>query len=208
MKSYILTVFSVVFMLTSCMSEKNIIRKYYTLEIPPGVYTVGADTSWVIPGKCEIGRVNVNPVYEKNQIVNRNKSHEITYYMYHQWAVRPDDAIREMLSEYLQNRKLFDNVSTRFAMSIPDYRLKTMVNDLEIIENGKLFSAHVNLDYILTKNTSDSVLVRHRADRIEPLKHKDMNLFAREVSNILIEELEVFAEMLREKKEIFYSKEE
>lgn len=195
-------------MLTSCVAEKNIMRKYYTLEIPSDAYATASDTLWTIPGKCEIGRVNINPVCESNQIVNRNKSHEITYYRYHRWAVRPDDAIRELLSEYLQNRKLFDNVSTRFAMSVPDYRLKTMVKDLEIIENDKSFSAHVNIDYILTKNINDSVLVSHRADRIEPLKHKDMNLFAQAVSSILIEELEVFAKMLREKEEIFYSEEQ
>lgn len=208
MRPFFLTVLSFVVILTSCMSEKNIMRKYYTLETPAEAYAPESDTLQAIPGKCEIGRVNVNPVYEKDKIVNRNKSHEITYYMYHQWAVRPDDAIRELLLEYLQNRKLFDNISTRFAMSVPDYRLKTMVNDLEIIENGKSFSAHVNIGYILTKNTSDSVLVSHRADRIEPLKHKDMNLFAQAVSNILIEELEVFAEMLREEEEIFYSEEQ
>ena len=60
---------------------------------------------------------------------------------------------------------------------------------------------------MLILNTSDSILIRHQADRTEPLKKKDMNLFAREVSNILFEELEVFTELIRGKEEIFYSSE-
>ncbi len=207
MKPYIITIISFILLLTSCISEKKIIRKYYTLEIPEDTYNIAPDTLNLIPGKCEIGRVNINPVYEKNQIVNRNKSHEITYYMYHQWAVRPDEAIREILNEYMQNKRLFENVSTRFSRSIPDYRFETSVNGLEIVEIDKSFLAHVSLDFVLILNTSDSILIRHQADRTEPLKKKDMNLFALEVSNILFEELEIFTELIRGKEEIFYSSE-
>ena len=205
MKSFCIIITSFIFLLTSCISEKNIIRKYYTLEIPEDINIVIPDSSKAIPGKCEIGRIDINPVYEKNQIVNRNESNEITYYIYHQWAVRPDEAIREMLQEYLHKKKLFENVSKRFARSIPDYIFETSVNDLEIIEINKSFTAHVNIDFRLVDNNSDSILIRHQADRTEPLKQKNINLFAREVSNILFEELEVFAELIREKEEVFHS---
>jgi len=196
MKPYSIISVSFIILLISCMSEKTIIRKYYTLEIPGDKYISVPDTSPVIPGKCEIGRVDINPVYGRNQIVNRNNSNEITYYMYHQWAVRPDEAIREVLHEYLQKRKLFETVSTRFNRSIPDYILETSVNDLEIIEIDKSFSAHVNVEFLLVLNSTDSILVQHKADRAEPLKQKNINLFASEVSNILFEELEVFANLI------------
>jgi ABC-type uncharacterized transport system auxiliary subunit len=207
MKPFCIIIASFIILVTSCISEKTIIRKYYTLQMPEDTYNTLPDTSKVIPGKCEIGRIDINPVYEKNQIVNRNESNEITYYMYHHWAVRPDEAIREMLQEYLQKKKLFENVSTRFARSIPDYIFETSVNDLEIIEIDKSFSAHVNLEFKLILNNSDSILIRHQADRIEPLKQKNINLFAREVSNILFEELEVFAKLIRVKEKVFYSSE-
>lgn len=208
MKPYSIISVSFIIMLISCMSEKTIIRKYYTLEIPEESSIVIPDTFKAIPGKCEIGRVDINPVYEKNQIVNRNKSNEITYYMYHQWAVRPDEAIREILHEYVQNKKLFENVSTRYTRSIPDYIFETSVNDLEIIEIDKSFSAHVNIEFLLLLNSSDSILVRHQADRTEPLEQKNINLFASEVSNILFEELEVFANLIMVNEEIFFSSEQ
>lgn len=189
------------------MSERTIIRKYYTLEIPEDANTLLPDTLTVIPGKCEIGRIDINPVYQKNQIVNRNESNEITYYIYHLWAVRPDEAIREFMQEYMQNKRLFKHVSTRFTRSIPDYILETRVNDMEIIEIDKSFSAHVNLDLKLILNHSDSILVSHKADRTEPLKLKNINLFASEVSNILFEELEIFVQLIRANEELFYSSE-
>ncbi len=208
MKPYSIISVSFIIMLISCMSEKTIIRKYYTLEIPEEISIVIPDTFKAIPGKCEIGRVNINPVYAKNQIVNRNKSNEITYYMYHQWAVRPDEAIREILHEYVQNKKLFENVSKRYTRSIPDYIFETSVNDLEIIEIDKSFSAHVNIEFLLLLNSRDSILVRHQADRTEPLEQKNINLFASEVSNILFEELEVFANLIMVNEEIFFSSEQ
>jgi len=208
MKPYSIISVSFIIMLISCMSEKTIIRKYYTLEIPEDTSIVIPDTFKAIPGKCEISRVDINPVYEKNQIVNRNKSNEITYYMYHQWAVRPDEAIREILHEYIQNKKLFENVSTRYTRSIPDYILETSVNDLEIIEIDKSFSAHVNIEFVLLLNSSDSILVRHQADRTEPLEQKNINVFASEVSNILFEELEVFANLIMVNEKIFFSSEQ
>ena len=203
MKPYTIISVSFIILLISCMSEKNIIRKYYTLEIPEDTYIMKPDTSMTIPGKCEIGRVDINPVYEKNQIVNRNKSNEITFYMYHQWAVRPEEAIREILHEYVQDKKLFENVSTRFTRSVPDYILETSVNDLEIIEINKSFSAHVNIEFLLIRNNNDSILVRHQADRTEPLEQKNINLFASEVSNILFEELEIFASLIMVKEKVF-----
>lgn len=199
MKQYIIASISIILLLTSCMSEKTVVRKYYTLELPDDKNITASDTLSLIPGKCEIGRVNINPVYEKNQIVNRNKSNEITYYMYHQWAVRPDEAIMELLYKYMQGKRFFENLSTRYSRSIPDYRLETSINDLEIVEIDKSFSAHVNLDFSLILYSNDSILVRHQVDRSEPLQRKDMNLFAREVSNILYEELEVFTDLIKEK---------
>ncbi|MDT8401762.1 MAG: ABC-type transport auxiliary lipoprotein family protein [Bacteroidales bacterium] len=197
MKTTIFTFAAFFLVLTSCISERNVSRKYYTLEIPEEKFIVEADTIPPVPGKCEIGQVNINPVYDKSQIVNRNDSHEITYYMYHQWAVRPDEAIRELLRSYLKNKKLFEDISPRYSRSIPDYRMETLVDKLEIIENNKSFSAHVRIEFMLLLSKNDSILLTHQADVIEKLDTKDLNLFAGEVSNIIYRELEAFAGLIR-----------
>ena len=198
MKQYIIIIIASMLILSSCISEKRVVRKYYTLEIPEEVNITKYDIAASVPGKCEIEQVSVNSVYAKNQIVNRNDSHEITYYMYHQWAVRPDEAIRELLYTYLDNKNLFGRIATRFSMSVPEYRMETSISRLEIIEGKKFFSAHIKLKLELVLNKNDSILISHHADRTEPLKRKDLNLFAGELSNILYEELEMFAGKVKE----------
>ena len=197
MRTFILTFAGFLLLLTSCISERNVIRKYYTLEIPEERIIVGSDTIPQLPGKCEIGQVNINPVYDRSQIVNRNDSHEITYYMYHQWAVRPDEAIRELLRGYLKNINLFEDIPSGYSRSIPDYSLETLVDKIEIIEKNKSFSAHVKIEFVLLMNKNDSILVSHLADKTEPLGTKNLNLFAGEVSKIICGELDVFAGLIR-----------
>jgi len=196
MKHLILLTFGFLFFLSSCISEKSVTRKYYTLELPPEISISSKMTSGSIPGKCEIGRVSIDPLYEKNQIVNRSKSHEVTFYMYHQWAVRPSDAIRSFISDYLNNKRLFESVSERYSRSIPDYVFETNIRDLEVVENGNSFSAHISMEFALVMNSNDSVMVKYEANRIEQLDKKNMNLFAYSVSNVLFEELETFSGLI------------
>ncbi len=185
------------------MSEKKIVRKYYTIEIPADQIPVPVDSISVINGNCEIDDVEVNLVYQRNQIVNRTSSHEVSYYIYHQWAIRPSDAIKEMIQEYLGSSGIFQSISTRYSRSIPDYRYWTSINNLELIEMNKSSLAHLNLEFRLIDNSNDQVILSHKADRVNPLKQKDINIFAIEVSNIICEELSIFSTMIMDNRNLF-----
>ena len=197
----ILIIFLLVF--TSCMSEKKIVRRYYTIEIPTGKLPAHIDSISVIKGNCEIDQVEVNQVYEKNQIVNRAGSNEVSYYMYNQWAIRPSDAIKEMIQEYLEATGIFQSISARYSRSIPDYRFWTSINRLELIENNKSSSAHLNLEFRIIDNSNDMVILSHKADRIIALKQKEIDIFALEVSTIIYEELNIFSRMIRDNRSLF-----
>ena len=185
------------------MSEKTVVRKYYTLELPEETHNIRPDTAMMIPGTCEIRQVMVNPVYDNREIANRSDSHEITYYMYHQWAVRPAEAMREILYGFLSEAELFEAVYKRYNRDIPDYFFEARVNDIEVIEEGETFSAHLNISFSLIDNSNNNVILSHRADRMEAIKRKDINLFASELSSILYEELMTFELLLRDRKELF-----
>jgi ABC-type uncharacterized transport system auxiliary subunit len=198
---YIIIIFSII--VTGCISEKKIVRRYYTIEIPAGQLPVNIDSIPVINGDCEIGQVEVNKVYEKNQIVNRAGSHEVSYYMYNQWAIRPSDAIKEMIQEYLEATRLFQSISARYSRSIPAYRFWTSINRLELIENNKSSAAHLNLEFRIIDNSNDKVILTHIADRINTLDRKDLNIFALEVSKMIFEELNIFSGMIRDNGDLF-----
>lgn len=194
---HIITIFIIVF--TGCISGKKIERRYYTIEIPVDQIAARNDSISQINGNCEIVQVAVNEVYEKNLIVNRARSNEISYYKYNQWAISPSDAITRVIKDFLEVAGIFQNLSDRYSGSVTDYRFWTSVNRLEVIEKNKSFSAHLNLEFRLIDNSNDMIIVSHKADRLNLLKQNDLNIFAREVSTMIHEELIIFSGMIMDK---------
>jgi ABC-type uncharacterized transport system auxiliary subunit len=188
---------------TSCISEQTVTKKYYVISVQndqADLDTIGFET---IQGSCEIEQVEINPVYESNQIVNRSDSHEISYYKYHQWAVRPAVTIVELIKNYLDNNDIFQSVSSRYSRAIPNYRFGTYIHHIEVIESNDAFLAHINIEFKIIENSTNKVLLKHEADRTETLSIKDLNLFARALSNILLSELKAFTIMIKEQQSTF-----
>jgi ABC-type uncharacterized transport system auxiliary subunit len=194
------------FVVTGCLSEKKIARIYFTLEIPAGQPAASADTAFRITGNCEVEQVVVNMIYDKNQIVNRAGANEISYYVYNQWAVRPSDAITGMVKEYLETAGIFQRTSDRYSRTVPDFRFRTFVNSLEMIETRKTSTAHLNLEFSLINYSDGSVIVSHMADRENELKANDLNMFSGEISRMFMEELNKFAGMIIDKRTMLTAK--
>ena len=192
-------------LLSGCMSEKAVITKHYTIEWPENRQDdrqddrqeADGENDWLVPGRCEIDQVEISPLYEKTQIVNRSDSHEITYYRYHQWAIRPSLAVMEVVRTYLESAGMFESVSSRYSRAIPDFHFTTNIRQLEVIENKNQFMAHLQIKFSLVRNSNDSTLIEHRADRTEPLNNKDLNLFAATISDMLVSELMTFEDLFR-----------
>lgn len=192
----------VIFVLTGCFSEKKVERRYYTIEIPKDLIPAKTDSISEVKGSCEIERVVVNDIYAKNQIVNKVRSNEISYFVYNQWAVNPSDAVTQLIGDYFEVAGIFQNISDRNRRSIPDFRFRTYIDNLELIETGKSFSAHLTLEFKLIGNSDNRTLVSYKADRVNPLEQKDLNLFAHEISSIIIQELNKFTGMILDEREL------
>jgi ABC-type uncharacterized transport system auxiliary subunit len=189
--------------LTGCMSEKTIVMKYYVITMPAGQPSGNLSSTWAINATCKINETETNPVLETNQIINRSNSHEITYYKYNQWAIRPSIAVKEMVQHRLIASGIFQKVYTRQSRSIPDYRFVITLNRLEVIENSDLFSAHLNLAFTIIHNADDQVILGHQADRTNQLNTKDLNLFAEAISQMIYEELNVFIHKIEDNRSQF-----
>jgi ABC-type uncharacterized transport system auxiliary subunit len=185
------------------MSEKKIVMKYYTIEIPSGMVPVSFDSVPVIKGSCQIDQVQVNQLYDKNQIVNRSGSNEVSFYKYHQWALRPSEAVKELVLEYVGSSGLFQSLTSGYSRSVPWYRFSTTLTRLELIEDNRSFSVSLDIEFRLIDNSDESVILRHEADRTKALKGKNLNLFAIEVSNIICGELSVFVKSIEENRFLF-----
>jgi ABC-type uncharacterized transport system auxiliary subunit len=203
MKARLYFIILFILVLTGCMSEKTIVMRYYVMALPAGQPSGNLDSNGPINVICKIDETETNPVLETNQIINRSNTHEISYYKYHQWAIRPSIAVKEMVHNRLTSSGLFQKVYTRQSRSIPDYRFVATLKQLEVIENSDSFSAHVNLAFAIIRNTDDQVILNHQADRTNALNTKDLNLFAKEVSHMIYEELNLFIHKIEDNRSLF-----
>jgi ABC-type uncharacterized transport system auxiliary subunit len=203
MKARLYFIIPFILVFTGCMSEKTIVMRYYVMAIPASHPSNELDSSRPINVICKIDETETNPVLETNQIINRSNSHEITYYKYHQWAIRPSIAVKEMVQNRITSSGIFQKVYARQSRSIPDYRFVTTLSQLEVIENSDSFSAHVNLAFAIIHNADDQVILGHQADRTNALNTKDLNLFVKEVSQIIYEELNVFINKIEDNRSLF-----
>jgi ABC-type uncharacterized transport system auxiliary subunit len=202
MKSKLLPALGLLILLSGCMSEKAVITRHYTIEWADDRNTDDRNTeagehAWLIPGRCGIDQVEISPLYEKTQIVNRSGSHEISYYRYHQWAVRPAVAVMEVVRTYLEGAGMFENVSSRYSRAIPDYHFTSTIRQLELIESKNQFQAHLHIEFSLVRNSDGRILLEHRADRTTNLEKKELNLFAAAISDMLVSELRAFEDLFR-----------
>jgi ABC-type uncharacterized transport system auxiliary subunit len=198
MKYTLIAFLGLIFLVSGCLSEKNLIIRHYTIEWSGERSEAETTNIPVIQGRCEIDQVEISPLYEKTQIVNRSDSHEVTYYRYHQWAIRPSVAVMEVIRTYLEDAALFESVSARYSRTIPDYRFSTNIRRLEVVESKNQFQAQLELDFRLINNVNGSTLIEHRAERSQDLANQDLNMFASAISDMLVSELETFESMIRE----------
>jgi len=175
------------------MSQKKPTDKYYVIEKSDSleIFTP-AQQPW-LDEYCEIVPVQVYPAYATQQIAKKNKTHEITYYRYHHWAVRPEEALNLLIEDHLNRTSLFKRVSRRYWRINPAYKLETTVYQLEIQQQENTYQGHIAFRFDLFHIPSGDLKVSHEADRTEDLIRRDINLFAQTVGNIFHQELNEFA---------------
>jgi ABC-type uncharacterized transport system auxiliary subunit len=183
---------------TGCGSRK-IIQKYYLIE-PPQERSISGDAGKrIVDAGCEILPVEVSPVFSTPRIAARQKSHEIAFFQYHQWAVTPEEAITDFIEKELDNEEIFRESGRVEWELAPEYQLFSKVNYLEYQEQGQTAAARLQMSFQLKRTGDHQLISYHAFDRTEPLTARSMNEYAEMVSLILHQELQVFFKQIKEK---------
>jgi ABC-type uncharacterized transport system auxiliary subunit len=190
---FLLSVFFCVF--PSC-GERTIIRHYYLLELPEKSDDAVASA---IPdsGVCEILDTEIPPAFAQLRIAVRMKSNEISYYQYNYWAMSPSDNLTFLLAQQVELARLFSRSQSGFLKKLPDYQIKSYVNNLEVLDDGDDYHAHLQMKMDLIDFQRQIVLVTHTFDRTQLLEERDLNLFASQISMIFQEEVNQFISKMR-----------
>lgn len=192
-----MTFLTIIFM-GSCMSKKKLVyTKYYLLESP----LVSQSSSEERPKtdmKLEIGSINVGPAYSSTKIVHRNRSNEIVYFNYHEWAVLPEASIAEMATDYFTTTHDFMEVSRYISDNKPDYRLDVEVSRIEMLDLAGEINAHVVVSYKYIDAVSGKLITQERYDKSSKMSQKDINLLAKSVSTLIWDSLGQFFKKMAE----------
>ena len=183
---------------TGCGSRK-IIQKYYLIE-PPGERNISGEAGkHAVDAGCEILPVEVSPVFSTPRIAVRQKSHEISFFQYHHWAVTPEEALTDFIEKELANAEIFRESGRIGWEMVPEYQLFSKVNYLEYQEQEKAARARLQMAFQLKRTGDHQLISYHAFDRTEPLTARSMNEYAETVSLILHQELQVFFNHIKKK---------
>jgi ABC-type uncharacterized transport system auxiliary subunit len=197
-KKHIFFIFLAVLIFGSGCSRRAVFNKYYLIEIPLNPDLAAQKSSPLTNTACEILPVTISPAFGTERIAVRLHTHELTYYAHHQWAVKPEEALFQVIENHLQNTRLFSSVSGRYWKLIPDYQLLTRIYQLEVVQDDEKLSAHLRIDFSLIENASREVAVFHFSDKYQVLDENSMNLFAATISDLFYQEVRLFSEKTKD----------
>lgn len=184
-----------VFLFQSC-SKKVITRNYYVLEFPTQNEIIHPDKP-LVNASCEIFAVNIPPAFSQSRIAVRKRSHEISYYQNHLWAVTPGDLIAQLLEDHIQKENIFSKASQSIWKEVPVYRIHSNVLLIEALDIDDELYAHLKMRINLFNRSENINMVSHKFDRKEILEERDINLLAESLSRILLEELRIFSNQIK-----------
>jgi len=189
--SIIILLLIIVFAGSQSCGERTLIRHYYILEATEDSLAFLQD-SVHSKGICEILRVHIPPAYDQQRIAVRRRSHEISYYQYHYWAMNPADNLTTLLEKQVRGSQIFTFASSGNMNMVPDYQISSNVYKLEVEDINDQFQVSLEMRMEFIAYASGNTVLTHRVERKKALEERDLNLFASELSQIFQEETSQF----------------
>lgn len=171
-------------------------NRYYLLDYVPTPARL-AENSPPLPVTLRVKNLNVDEAYSRPELVYRQSAHELRFYNYHQWAVKPEHLITDMVFKHIRTSNLFKSTTRTLMDFKPDYSLTGQVLALEEYDNQDKWFAHLSINFQLADNRSRAQIWNKMFDvRKEVAQHEPV-FVVRELSYLLehimdkvVEELE------------------
>jgi ABC-type uncharacterized transport system auxiliary subunit len=127
----------------------------------------------------------VAEAYRRNNIVYRQSPHELRFYSYELWAVKPEYLVTDMVFRHVETAKLFHEVTRTLDMIEPEFVLSGQVTALEEYDNKDEWYAHLAMNMTL-QNTRTRQLVWSKAwDYRKKVRQLEPVFVVRELSSLL-----------------------
>jgi len=178
-------------LLAGC-ARQAFVTRYFLLEYEPNPTSPALKLDKLLPYRVLVSTFKIPRSYDSVRIIARYSSHEISYFTYSLWAVRPQIAVADMLVAHINAYRLFRECQREYLDVRPDYEISGEIQQVEAFESQDYSAAHLKMTFTLSDYNTNEVLVVHDCDREVPIPVDQMTIFAKALSDIVEDESEKF----------------
>ncbi len=159
-------------------------KKFYLLDYVPSTSSVltGKDP---LPFKIRVKDLRIAEAYKRTEIVYRQSAHELRFYNYHQWAVKPERLISDMIFKHINKSRVFKDVSRSLVDFRPDYTLTGEILAIEEYDNKEKWYAHLALTFQLENERTRKLVWQQSYDLRKMVNQHEPVFVVRELSYLL-----------------------
>ncbi len=173
-------------------SSNSVYRQYFILDYKPVLQDSSLKLTKPLPFKVQVQTMKISQTFDRVGIVVRYSTHQLDYYRYQLWAIRPQIVVSDLIARHISNYNTFQSCQREFLDERPDLEIIGTIDAIEKFDNEAYTAAHFAMHlYLRNYNSYENILV-HEFDREEEMPSFRMELFAKKVSDILREEVDVF----------------
>ena len=187
--------FSIIFLcslfLIGC-ATKSVQRQYFILDYRPVLQDSTLKIEKPLPYKVQVRTMKIPRTFDRVGIVVRYSTHQLDYYRYQLWAIRPQIIVSDLIARHISNYKVFQSCQREFLEERPDFEIIGEIDAIEKFDNEAYTAAHLAMKLYLRTYDGYENILSHEFDREEEMPVFRMELFAKKLSDILREEVDVF----------------
>ncbi len=190
-----LVLFVGIISILSCSLGRIQTRNYYILSYTP-ISKAPANSRRPYPYSLQIGRFEVQRIFNRQNILYRYSPNQIQYYELQQWAVRPDYMITDTVFKHFEASTLTNRIGIDFFESRPDFRIEGTVEALEKLDSGDIFFAHLAMTFKMLNVENGQQIWEYSFDQRSQVFQNEMVYTVRGLSSILQTQLDVIVNQL------------
>ena len=182
-------------LMLACSLGRIPTRNYYIISYTP-VSKTPATSNRPYPYSLQIGRFEVQRIFNRQNILYRYSPNQIQYYEIQQWAVRPDYMIGDMVFKHLEASNLANRVGIDFFDTRPDFRIEGSVEALEKLDAGDIYFAHLSMSFKMLRTADGAQVWDYSFDQRKQVFQQEMVYTIRGLSSILQSQMDVVVSQL------------
>lgn len=180
--TFLVLLFSI-YILQGCGSRAPQVRYYMLDYVPtPDPATIEKGN---LPYSLRIKTLNISEAYRRPEIVYRQSAHELLFYNFHKWAVKPEHLVSDMVFKHIRESHLFRGVTNSLADFEGDYALSGEILAIEEYDSKDKWYAHMAISFTLEDNAKRKQVWQKTYDFRKSIAQEEPVYVIRELSYLL-----------------------